>query len=158
MHRYKLHNDPIQFLVGMFGFKSEYISPDSVSTALCHLKHYMDFIKLYGTTDNYSTEYTECLHIGFTKDAYHTTNKQDEYPQMTMWLKHKEKLWHHAMYIQWRLDGETNVSQQLEKETPPHLSLTKHPSHKGVSILQLIDDYGAANFSDASTQFWVNLM
>ena len=86
----------------MFGFKSEYISLDSVSTALCHLKHYMDFIKLYGTTDNYSTEYTECLHIDFTKDAYHTRNKQDEYPQMTMWLKHEEKSWDHAIYIQWR--------------------------------------------------------
>ena len=30
--RILLCNDPIQFLVGMFGFKSEYISPYSVPT------------------------------------------------------------------------------------------------------------------------------
>ena len=32
MHRYELRNDLIQFLLGMFGFQSEYISPYSVST------------------------------------------------------------------------------------------------------------------------------
>lgn len=52
------------------------------------LKHYMDFLKLYGTTNNYSTEFTKHLHIDFAKDAYHTTNQKDEYPQMTMWLDH----------------------------------------------------------------------
>ena len=32
LHRLILHNDLIQFLVGMFGFKLEYISPYSIST------------------------------------------------------------------------------------------------------------------------------
>lgn len=44
------------------------------------------------------------------------------------------------------------------KKTPPYLGLIKHPSPKGVSILQLIDDYGVVNFSDAFAQYWVNLM
>ena len=34
MHRYELCNDPTQFLVGMFRFKSEYISLDSISTEI----------------------------------------------------------------------------------------------------------------------------
>ena len=32
LHRFVLCNDPIQFLVGIFSFKSEYISPYSIST------------------------------------------------------------------------------------------------------------------------------
>ena len=32
LHRYELCNDPIQFLLGMFGLQSEYISPYSIST------------------------------------------------------------------------------------------------------------------------------
>ena len=34
MHRYELRNDPIQFLVRMFGLLSEYISPYSISTSI----------------------------------------------------------------------------------------------------------------------------
>lgn len=38
------------------------------------LQHYVDFIMLQGTTDNYSTEYTERLHIDLAKDAFRATN------------------------------------------------------------------------------------
>jgi len=31
-------------------------------------------IELFGTTDNYTTEYTERLHIDLAKDAYRATN------------------------------------------------------------------------------------
>lgn len=34
------------------------------------LCHYIEMIQLFGTTDNYSTEYTERLHIDLAKDAY----------------------------------------------------------------------------------------
>ena len=30
-------------------------------------RHYLNYIKLYGTLDNYNTEYTEQLHIDFAK-------------------------------------------------------------------------------------------
>ena len=33
-------------------------------------RHYVSAIKLYGTTDNYNTEYTERLHCDLAKDAY----------------------------------------------------------------------------------------
>ena len=48
--------------------------------------HYRLFIELYGTTDNTNMEYTERLHINLAKDAYRSTNRKDEYPQMTAWL------------------------------------------------------------------------
>ncbi|KAJ7860220.1 hypothetical protein B0H14DRAFT_3084863 [Mycena olivaceomarginata] len=50
---------------------------------LHNLRHYLMTIKLFGTTDNYNTEYTERLHIDFAKDAYRATNRKDEYTQMT---------------------------------------------------------------------------
>ena len=37
---------------------------------LYYLKHYPDFMKLHGITDNYNTKYTEHLHIDLPKDAY----------------------------------------------------------------------------------------
>ncbi|TEB23184.1 hypothetical protein FA13DRAFT_1757116 [Coprinellus micaceus] len=46
--------------------------------------HYVHLIKLFGTTDNFNTEYTERLHIDLAKDAYAATNRKDEYPQMTV--------------------------------------------------------------------------
>jgi hypothetical protein len=41
-------------------------------------RHYVMYIKLFGTTDNYNTEYTERLHIDLAKDAYCSTNFKDE--------------------------------------------------------------------------------
>ncbi|TEB31128.1 hypothetical protein FA13DRAFT_1791834 [Coprinellus micaceus] len=39
--------------------------------------HYVRLIKLFGTTDNFNTEYTERLHIDLAKDAYEATNHKD---------------------------------------------------------------------------------
>jgi Plavaka transposase len=64
--------------------------------------HYTDAIMLYGTTDNYNTKYTERLHIDLAKDAYHASNWKDEYPQMTLWLEHREKISCHEKFIAWR--------------------------------------------------------
>ena len=55
-------------------------------------KHYTQYIRLYGTLDNYNTEYTERLHIDLAKDAYRATNRKDEFSQMTVWLERKEKI------------------------------------------------------------------
>lgn len=48
------------------------------------LCHYVMYIKLFWSTDNYNTQYTEHLHIDLTKDAYHATNHRDKYLQMTL--------------------------------------------------------------------------
>ncbi|KAJ7704443.1 hypothetical protein B0H17DRAFT_1193676 [Mycena rosella] len=37
---------------------------------LHYCSHYIMYIKLFSTTDNYNTEYTERIHIDLTKDAF----------------------------------------------------------------------------------------
>ncbi|KAJ3851219.1 hypothetical protein EV368DRAFT_3424, partial [Lentinula lateritia] len=63
------------------------------------LCHYVCAFKLFGTSDNYNTETTECLHIDFAKDAYWASNCKDEYSQMTKWLERQEKVNHYVSYI-----------------------------------------------------------
>ncbi|KAJ6549721.1 hypothetical protein B0H19DRAFT_1211389 [Mycena capillaripes] len=110
-------------------------------------RHYVMYIKLFGTTDNYNTEYTERLHIDLAKDAYRSTNFKDEFPQMTLWLERKEKIYRHEKYIQWRLDG--SPAPPPAETLPPgivyerQLKMTKHPTHKAVRLTRLVTDYGA---------------
>jgi hypothetical protein len=66
------------------------------------LPHYLDMIKLLGTTDNYNTEATERLHIDLAKDAYRATNKKEYYEQMLLWLERREKIWAFDVVLQWR--------------------------------------------------------
>ncbi|KAF8634713.1 hypothetical protein AX17_004123 [Amanita inopinata Kibby_2008] len=61
-------------------------------------RHYIETVKLFGTVDNYNTEYTERLHIDLAKDAHCATNQKDEFAQMTIWLERKEKIVRHAKY------------------------------------------------------------
>ena len=64
-------------------------------------RHYLDYIKFYGTLDNFNTEYTEWLHIDLAKDAYSATNHKDEFAQMMIWLEWKEKIHQHHQYVDW---------------------------------------------------------
>jgi hypothetical protein len=121
------------------------------------LEHYRMYIELYGTTDNFNTEYTERLHIDLAKDAWRATNGKDEYPQMTLWLERREKIFRHAKFIQWKL----NKLPPLSKNPNPgilyqrELKMTKHPSKKNVNFSSLISNYGAFNFRNALAQFIV---
>ncbi|THU90526.1 hypothetical protein K435DRAFT_841439 [Dendrothele bispora CBS 962.96] len=81
--------------------------------ALCH---YVRSIELYGTCDNYNTETTERLHIDFAKDAYRASNHKDEYAQMTKWLEHREKVFHHTNYLVWRLENQ--ISESVNHSDP----------------------------------------
>lgn len=56
------------------------------------LQHYIQSIRLFGTTDNYNTEMFKCLHIDFTKKGWRASNKRDEFPQMTRWLSQQENV------------------------------------------------------------------
>ena len=67
------------------------------------LDHYRVAIEMFGTTDNYDTQYSERLHIDFTKEAYRASNFKDELPQMTQWLERREKVLRHEKYIEWCL-------------------------------------------------------
>ncbi|KAJ3716762.1 hypothetical protein DFJ43DRAFT_1043218 [Lentinula guzmanii] len=103
---------PIQFTVALDSFHENRdifvdlgVRENFNLPKLHFLCHYSRAIKYYGTTDNYNTETTECLHIDLAKDAYRASNHKDEYAQMTRWLERREKIFHHTNYVAWRLSG-----------------------------------------------------
>jgi Plavaka transposase len=123
------------------------------------LDHYLMYIELYGTTDNFNTEYTERLHIDYAKEAWDATNRKDELPQMTRWLERHEKIIRHAKFIKWR------TGHQPDRPDRPNpgilyrrqLQMTKHPSKKNVCFDTLIHEYGATDFRNALARFIANL-
>ncbi|THU96048.1 hypothetical protein K435DRAFT_665236 [Dendrothele bispora CBS 962.96] len=146
------------------------------------LSHYSRAIQYFGTTDNYSTETTERLHIDFAKDAYRASNRKDEYSQMTKWLERREKIMHHLKYVQWRYAQHTNptptdtsvsagqepsAGQRMDfpgaKRTLTDLrclysqKITKNPSVKAITISKLedvgVNGYRATNFRLSLSRF-----
>ncbi|TBU38583.1 hypothetical protein BD309DRAFT_994361 [Dichomitus squalens] len=131
------------------------------------LNHYRRSIELFGTMDNYDTQYSERLHIDFTKNAYHATNKKDELAQMTLWLERKEKILRHDKYIQWQLQQLPSVSAATTSVTPAPVNLpdsglslpptriymSRHASVKGVTFERIKTEYAAPFFRDALARF-----
>ncbi|KAF7336396.1 hypothetical protein MVEN_02188200 [Mycena venus] len=123
--------------------------------------HYVMYIRLFGTTDNYNTEYIERLHIDLAKEAYRSTNFKDELPQMTLWLERKEKILRYEKFIQWKLDG-CPAPPRIEHLHPGivyerQLVMARHPTIKAVKLVELETAYGAKLFCDALSQFIVRL-
>lgn len=120
------------------------------------LAHYVESIQLFGTTDNYNTEYTERLHIDLAKDAYRATNHRDEYSQMTVWLERKEKVLQHQSYLDWRFDIRPGVALRPASMGFNGIpTLTKWPSVKAVDLDDLVKNYGAAFFREALRRYIV---
>jgi hypothetical protein len=130
------------------------------------LSHYHNSITMFGTTDNYNTEYTERLHIDLAKDAYRATNHRDEFLQMTKWLERREKMLKHNAFIKSQLEISPEVTvtapivaQPLQDSSKLTLYLrpatSKYPSVKSVSLDSLTDDYGTQHFGDALAEFVV---
>ena len=80
--------------------------------------HYYEFILLYGSADNFNTEFTERLHIDLAKDAYALTNFKDEFPQMMLWLDRKERIMQHEKYLCQRLGTSFNMPLHVQKPIP----------------------------------------
>jgi hypothetical protein len=124
--------------------------------------HYPMNIKLFGSTDNYNTEYTERLHIDLAKDAYQSTNFKNEFPQMTLWLERKEKILRHEKFIQWQLLG--RPPPPLVENLHPGVSyqrkikMAKHPTRKSVKFTTLETTYGASFFRDALSRYIIQLL
>jgi hypothetical protein len=122
------------------------------------MRHYVMFIRLYGTTDNFDTAYTERLHIDFAKDAYAATNHKDEFTQMAKWLERKEKMFRHEQYINWREEGSPISGRQVDWDPPGlelgrRLHITKHPTARAVTVDRLVEAYGAIYFRPALARF-----
>lgn len=56
------------------------------------LRHYGNSIRELGTTDGYSTETPERLHIEYVKVAYRVSKGPDQIPQMARWLQRREAM------------------------------------------------------------------
>ncbi|KAJ7489503.1 hypothetical protein FB451DRAFT_1337209 [Mycena latifolia] len=129
--------------------------------SLHNISHYLFHLRLFGTMDNYNTEYTKHLHIDFTKDAYRTTNRKDEYLQMMLWLERKEKVLQHDKFIRWCCAGSPPPTTRNSEWRPAnfvqhrHLQMTKFPSVYGVKMGTLTTAYGAEYFCDAFARFIV---
>lgn len=111
-------------------------------------EHYIDCIRRFGTTNNYSTETSERLHIDYVKDAYRAGNKREPFKQMARWLLRREAIFHFTSYINWRT-GATSA----ERKTPPAVKLAKAPDRRNVPISELKTSYGARSFSTALRTF-----
>ncbi len=118
-------------------------------------RHYKYFFERFGTADNFNTEYTERLHIDMAKDAYRATNSKNEYPQMTNRLDRRERIMLHAKFIQRQAQLLENPSATRPRTLLPSLvyrrnhSMAKHPTKKGVRIIDIIQVYGATHFEQA---------
>ncbi|KAI0653489.1 hypothetical protein C8Q70DRAFT_1048441 [Cubamyces menziesii] len=120
------------------------------------LEHYILSILLFGTTNNYDTQYTEHLHIDFAKDAYRATNCKDELPQMTTWLERREKILRHEIFIKWALARQDSDKSDIGSH--PHLTrikLARHPSVKALTFESAVSAYGAGHLHDALARFIV---
>ncbi|KAF8262583.1 hypothetical protein EI94DRAFT_1773159 [Lactarius quietus] len=121
--------------------------------AMIHFKY---LITVFGTTDNFNTQYMERLHINLVKDAYATMNHKDEGEQMTTWNDCKECVHHHNQYVTSHMTGETPRHVDL---VPPTLSpcrilmMAKHPSKYAVPLDRLQDTYRAPLFKVALHRF-----
>ena len=68
-------------------------------------RHYESSIRLFGSTDNYDTQYMECLHKDFSKKPSRASNMRDKLPQMTAWLEWQEQAHQHVGYVHWLEQG-----------------------------------------------------
>jgi hypothetical protein len=122
------------------------------------LTHYVSSIRLFGTTDNYNTEQSERLHIDLAKDAYCATNRKDEYPQMTAWLEHRERIDRHTAFVDMKQrDHQQNAQPQRIigplRARAQSVKMARHPSAKATSFDDLNSRYGALTFQDALADF-----
>jgi hypothetical protein len=148
-----LHNALSTFHANKSIFINLNIQEDFNLPKLHSLQHYVSSIKLFGTTDNYNTEYTERLHIDLTKDAYAATNHKDELVQMTTWLERKEKIVQFDAIVQWRLVGRPPPPSQ----PPPtihhaHVQMTREPVAQH-SFDKVASKYGAKDFHNTLAVF-----
>ena len=125
------------------------------------LRHYIRTIQLFGTTDNYNTEYTERLHIDLAKDAYKATNHKNEFKQMTIWLERKEKVLQQEKYIARCLSALSSPRRRINTNQcslppliqPRIMKMVKHPNVRSVSFDTLESAYCARFFRPALARY-----
>ncbi|KIL63907.1 hypothetical protein M378DRAFT_79020 [Amanita muscaria Koide BX008] len=121
-------------------------------------RHYTSAIILYGTTDNYNTQYTERLHIDFAKQAYKASNAREELFQMTTWMERNEKLLQHENHISCQPSrGSCSTNRLPTLRLMRQIKMTKHATRRAVSLDLIVKDYGATFIRDALARYIVQM-
>ncbi|KAH9914312.1 uncharacterized protein B0H18DRAFT_1125649 [Fomitopsis serialis] len=135
------------------------------------LLHYVDAIRLLGTTDNYNTEAFERLHIDYAKNGWRASNHRDARPQMVRWLVRQEKMvvlrssihrWLRSTGreqdkdVDERVAGEVDEHVAGEVDQPScrngRIKLPKHPTAPLQALPTIVDKHCAPGFIDALAQ------
>ncbi|KAF7793819.1 hypothetical protein EIP86_004940 [Pleurotus ostreatoroseus] len=112
------------------------------------LQHYVDCIRLFGTTGNYDTALSERLHIDFVKDAYRSSNKKDAVEQMGRWLRRRETVHRFATLVEWR-NRNSQTEVKPKRKARIGITIAKKPAVRNVSIPDVEKLYGATRFMEA---------
>lgn len=119
------------------------------------LLHYIQSIRLFGTTDNYNTEMFERLHIDFAKEAWRSTNHRDERPQMVKWLDRRERMVRFEQYVKHVVPEAfppslpastsrigTNIVTVAQRPKVAHASITNiELSHNAPGFIRSLKEY-----------------
>jgi hypothetical protein len=119
------------------------------------MEHYVDIIRTFGATDNYSTSLFERLHIDFAKRGWRKSSMKDALIQMVQWLNRLEKVETFESYLDWRV---AQITARLDSTTLK--SIVGHTIHLAkVAPLprRLVCDiqirHGAACFAEDLARF-----
>ncbi|KAG1899967.1 uncharacterized protein F5891DRAFT_1128711 [Suillus fuscotomentosus] len=119
---------------------------------LHQLSHYVQSIKLFRAADRFNTELPKCLHIDFTKEAYHASNKHDYEEQMVLRLQHQESIFWRTTYLEWVAYNSDSDDKNEGFDVVPVVSqdiihvLAKTAPDPWQSVQHLETMHGAINF------------
>jgi hypothetical protein len=121
------------------------------------LQHYIDSIRLFGTTDNYNTEMFERFHIDFCKEGWYASNGRDEKPQMITWLSRREKVAAFQSYLKMTVDDEdpdfTFTHSRFAEE---RILLAKQPHRQRQEISDIMEMHNCPGFESEIKRFLNN--
>lgn len=121
------------------------------------LLHYIESIKLFGTTDNYNTETFERLHIDFAKLGWRASNRRDEFPQMIQWLSRREKIAGFEVYQREKSSPQATNDASAAPLDPQKrrlpITIAKSPNYPGRLISYIQVNHDAPDFEGYLKQY-----
>jgi hypothetical protein len=117
------------------------------------LLHYVESIKLFGTTDNYNTEMFERLHIDLAKHGWRASNFRDEFPQMISWLSRQEKIVSFDAYVLHTEKGQQDYPTPFRLSEKVPVKLAKYPNQAGKTIAAIEMTHQAPGFSQCLKEY-----
>jgi hypothetical protein len=133
------------------------IHKDFIIPKFHSLLHYIDTIRLFGTTDNYNSELFERLHIDFAKDGWRHSNGRDAFPQMIKWVERHEKVAAFQSYLRMRSPQATQELHPLKSVTGLSVTIPKHPSAPQFPVKRIAKDHNCPSFQRTLKEYILSL-